>query len=150
LKVIVTGKKDQKGKFIADDPALFSVAFAPFKVGDQIDVTIEKHRTKRTTQQNAYLWGHVYKEIATAIGVRDLEEVHDIMKLKFNSEMRIVKVTQVNKSTGETRVVRKRVKVPMSTTILTPKEFGEYIESIREWAANFLSLNIQDARSAGY
>lgn len=99
-------------------------------------VRFERKSVKRSDPQNRYYWGVVIKEIA--IRLRDLgndwlsdEDVHDLMKLKFNGE----------KIAGEGGEV---LEIPKSTANLTKTQFMEYMETVRAWAADFLGICIPD------
>lgn len=91
---------------------------------------------RRSTPQNRYYWGLVIPIIQKAI--KDLgteltkEEAHEFLKSRFNlSEI-------VNHDTGEA------ISVPLSTTRLNKEQFGEYIEKIQRFAAEFLMIEIPD------
>lgn len=104
--------------------------------GKNITIKFERKGSKRSSPQNQYYWGVVIKEIS--IRLRDLghqwltdEDVHDMMKLKFNNE-------QIVSEHGEV------LELPKSTTTLTKPQFAEYVEKIRMWAADFLRIDIPD------
>lgn len=104
--------------------------------GKNVVIKFERKGSKRSSPANRYYWGVVIREIT--IRLRELghqwvndEDVHDIMKLKFNYE-RIVS------EDGEV------LELPKSTTTLTKTQFAEYVDNIRMWAAGFLSINIPD------
>lgn len=104
--------------------------------GKNITIKFERKGSKRSSPQNRYYWGIVIREIT--IRLRDLghqwltdEDVHDMMKLKFNYE-------QIVSEQGEV------LELPKSTATLTKTQFAEYVENIRMWAAGFLSLKIPD------
>jgi hypothetical protein len=106
--------------------------------GKNILIKFERKGSKRSNPQNNYYWGIVIKEIT--LRLRDLghtwmndEDTHQLMKLKFNFE-RIVS------EHGEV------LELPKSTTGLTKTQFCEYVEKIRMWAADFLSIDIPDPR----
>ena len=92
---------------------------------------------KRTSPQNRYYFGLVVPMMQK--GFEDLghelskQETHEFLKSKFNS------VTLVNHDTGET------INVPKSTTKLSKSDFGEYIEKIQRFAAEFLNIVIPEA-----
>lgn len=91
-------------------------------------------RNKRSIPQNRYYWGvcvrlvheglkHLGHEIS-------LEETHDFLKAKFNyTEI-------VNEATGEVE------RIPRSTSDLNKTDFGNYIEKIQQFGAEFLNINI--------
>ena len=83
----------------------------------------------RSIQQNRYLWGVCYKMIAFETGHSE-EEIHEIMKGMFNSEI--------------TDFRGKKIKVNKSTTSLDKLEFMEYWENIKNWASMELNIIIPD------
>lgn len=104
--------------------------------GKNIVIKFERKGSKRSSPQNRYYWGIVIREIT--IRLRDLghqwltdEDVHCMMKLKFNYE-------QIVSEHGEV------MELPKSTATLTKTQFAEYVENIRMWAAGFLAINIPD------
>ncbi len=104
--------------------------------GKNVVIKFERKGSKRSSPQNRYYWGIVIKEIT--LRLRELghqwltdEDVHDMMKLKFNYE-------QIVSEQGEV------LELPKSTTTLTKTQFAEYVDNIRQWAAGFLSINIPD------
>jgi len=104
--------------------------------GKDVAVRFERKRSRRSDPQNRYYFGIVIKEIG--IRLRDLghqwiedEDVHEMMKQKFNFE-RIVS------DHGEA------LDLPKSTASMTTTQFSEYIERVRQWAADFLEIYIPD------
>lgn len=104
--------------------------------GKDIIIKFERKGSKRSSKANRYYWGCVIKEIT--LQLRELghqwitdEDVHNMMKLKFNYE-------QVVSEQGEV------LELPKSTATLTKTQFAEYVDNIRMWAAGFLGLNIPD------
>ena len=104
--------------------------------GKDVVIKLERKGSKRSSPQNRYYWGCVIREIA--IRLHDLghqwltdEDVHDMMKLKFNHE-------QIVSEHGEV------LELPKSTTTLTKLQFAEYVDNIRMWASSFLSIDIPD------
>ncbi len=139
----ITGKR-----FQPDDRAAFFRAFEQ-PDGSRWVLTLENEKKKRSNQQNRWYWGCVVKMIGDYIG-SDAEETHELMKAKFNSEMVIVKVPYKYPKTGKIRMVKRRMRVPRSTTALSTQEFSDYCEAIRRWGAEFLALDIPDPVTAGY
>lgn len=99
-----------------------------------IVIKFERKGSKRSSPQNRYYHGVVIKEIT--LRLRELghtwindEDVHELMKLKFNYE-------QVVSEHGEV------LELPKSTATLTKTQFAEYVDKIRMWAADFLSISI--------
>lgn len=100
------------------------------------NITITRHRRPRTGQQNKYLWGVVYPlllkgliEIGYTFAI--VEEVHEFCKSVF-SQM------TVNKHTGEL------IDIPDSTKEMDTVVFATYLQIIREWANEYLHLEIPD------
>lgn len=85
--------------------------------GKKVVVEIELEKSKRSLDQNAYLWGVVYKTIADYNGDTE-NDLHEYLKRKCLPP-RFVKVC------GQ------EIKLPASTTDLNKTQFGEYIEKIR-------------------
>lgn len=104
--------------------------------GKSIEIVLKKARSKRTDLQNRYYFGCVVPIIQEALkdlGHRlDKDETHYFLREKFNYK------ELVNENTGES------VKIPQSTTALTKTEFGEYIEKIAQWSAEFLNVAIPE------
>ena len=94
--------------------------------GKTIDVTVENHRTKRSTPQNSYLWGVVYEVIARHTGYSS-DQVHDLMRYQF---LRV----EDGRTPGLYTIT--------STAKLSKDEFSTYIEEIKLWASEFLSVYI--------
>lgn len=104
--------------------------------GKNLVIKFERKGSKRSNPANRYYWGVVIHEIT--IRLRELghqwitdEDVHDMMKLKFNYE-------QIVSEHGEV------LELPKSTSTLTKSQFAEYVDKIRTWAADFLGVNIPD------
>lgn len=95
---------------------------------------VKKTRTKSTKQLGYYYAAvipiiqkavyEVYQETVTA------EEVHDLMKKKFNA------LEIVNAQTGEIEVFGR------STKKLQTWQFEEFLEKVRRWAKEFLEVDI--------
>jgi len=95
-----------------------------FKDGTKLDITIRKHKEKRSNEQNRYYWGVVVPILADFFGHDNPEDMHEDLKLKFNPmESKIDK----NKIIGGT------------TTKLSTVDFysaeDSYIERICRWSA---------------
>jgi len=101
--------------------------------GCSIELVIKK-KNRRSTQQNRYLWGVVYKEVE--IRMRELgndvdsDLVHDFFKDKFLQRELI----------GEGGEVID--KIPGSSKELNKTDFIEYVDKIILWSAETLSISI--------
>ena len=103
----------------------------------------------RTSKQNNYYWGtliYLIHQDLVAKGWRanDIDtfeydgnltkrHVHMYMRYKF------LQVDILNEQNAE--ITRTGI---ASTSELTTKQFGEYIDSVRQWAIEYLDLNIPD------
>jgi hypothetical protein len=94
--------------------------------GKRIQVTVEKIKHSRTNGQNRYLWGVCYKLIADHTGA-ETDEVHAALKFNFCPKRFIGNLV-----------------APSSTAKLDTIAFTDYIEKVRRWAAEELSINIPD------
>ena len=114
--------------------ASITKAFEQFE-GKEITITIEKKRRKRSNEQNAYLWGCVYPLVKIGFfesygEVFSIEEVHEILKMKFNS------IVLANEETGEVIIA------PKSTTKNSKFEQEQYHEQIRSFAKEWFNIHI--------
>ncbi len=117
------------GKLTADVIKSLSTAISNLD-GEIIKITIEKGKKKRSTNQNSYYWGVVVQEALSMFrefgNDVDAEEVHSYLKEHVGKLKKVVVDPQGNKET-----------VLQSTTRLSTKEFEDYLERIRAWAAGF-------------
>jgi hypothetical protein len=87
--------------------------------GKEVQVTVGAREKKRTMNQNSYLFGVVYAIIQESTGYETVDEVHEAMKFEY---------LRVNRGNGLPPTTK-------STTDLTTKKFGEYIDAIKRDAA---------------
>jgi hypothetical protein len=134
-KLSLYGSIDEAGKLSIHNRQRL-LEWARQHPGKNVVIKFERKGSKRSSPQNRYYWGCVIKEIT--LRLRDLghqwltdEDVHDMMKLKFNHE-------QIVSEEGEV------LELPKSTTTLTKTQFAEYVDNIRMWASGFLGINIPD------
>lgn len=90
----------------------------------------------RSSSQNKYLWGIVYPLLLKGLNENGydlvgVEQVHDFCKKVFSDRF-------VNKHSGEI------INIPDSTRDMDTKTFSTYIQVTREWAAEYLSIDIPD------
>lgn len=98
--------------------------------GKRVLVEVSAYSPKRSGNLNAYYWGVVLKRLSEATGYEP-EEIHEICAMKFLPP-RVVEIG------GEAHVLR------TSTAKLPTVEFQGYIEAIKRWAAQELSLYIPE------
>ena len=99
-----------------------------------VDLEIRPFEETRRGKQNRWLWGVVYKEIAKEMG-HPVDEVHDLMKLRHNSQT----VLDLN---------LQEVKVGRTTTKLTVAEFSAYIEAVMLDGAEWLGISWPEPRES--
>ena len=100
--------------------------------GKTVEITIDERKKRRSNQSNAYYWGVVIKMIADTCGYRTSEEyagIHSELKQKFLPKAG-------------------RLQIAKSTSSLNTVEFSEYIEKVRQWAAEELGIYIPDPNEA--
>lgn len=107
-----TGRVEQ-GRFRANDTSGWADVFLHFE-GREVLVSVQRKVKKRSNPQNDYLFGVVYKLIADHIG-ETTDTVHDLMKVRFNSFVKIVD--------------GRKIRIPRSTAKLTTAQFQEYWQS---------------------
>lgn len=101
----------------------------------ELEIVIERKHATRSLSQNAWYWSGVIGSISDYTGYTP-EETHEFCKAKFLPN----KITLADKQ-GE---VIEEIVIGTSTAKLNKIQFGEYIEAIRQWAAETLDLDIKD------
>ena len=108
-----------------------------FKDGTKLDITIRKHKSKRSNEQNRYYFGVVLPILADYFGHDNIEDMHEDMKLKFNP---IESKIEPGKIIGGT------------TTKLSTVDFfsaeTSYVERICRWAATEYGIYIPPPKKA--
>lgn len=116
-------------------------------------VRIEEDKISRTLRQNAYLWGVVYKYIVDndpgffasekterllkTHGLKIVDVVHEFCKSQFLPPLFVP-------------VGDGGVRLALSTAKLNRRDFNDYVEEIRRWAAFELQVFIPDPVQAGF
>lgn len=102
--------------------------------GRQIVLEVRQSR-KRSNQQNRYYWGAMLpivqqgmKELGVIVSI---EQTHELLKFRF------LKSEYVTNDGEIIQTIR-------STTELSPPEFNDYIEYIKQWSAEYLNIVIPD------
>jgi hypothetical protein len=112
------------GHWLPDDRQKWADDLAGIPDGAQVVVSVRKYHKTRSNNQNRYAHGVVFKLIADTTGY-STEEVKDMMRWQFLRE--------------EHEFLPPRCR---STTELTTIEFEEFMTNIRQWAAEFLNVQI--------
>lgn len=81
----------------------------------------------RSGEQNRTYWKCIVTALANYLEGYSTDEIHDLLKYKFLTEIRFVKNPK-NKTVEELKMTR-------STTTLTTKEFKEFMDACLRWAA---------------
>jgi hypothetical protein len=107
-------------------------------------VYIEPPRITRSGRQNSYYWAVIVHDLCDFTGSTP-EEMHYELKRMFNSEKQQKEIVV----RGETmiKVLPPKIK---STAKLSTKEFMDYCESIRRFAAEEYGLAISDPVQSGF
>lgn len=114
------------------DDAIHHLCCAEVGSNPLIEVEIRERSETRTSAQNRYLWGTVYKTLSDETGY-EKEEIHEMTKLAF-LPCKVIKIGSIVKT------------IPPSTAKLKKKPFSDYVEEIARWAAIELSIVIPDAQ----
>ena len=96
--------------------------------GKGVTVKITKRQQPRTTPQNSYLWGVVYRELSDRTGYSPDElhyEVEQLLRLRTRAD-----------ESGVRRVV--------PTSQMTVDELSDYIEAVKLWAWHTLQVHIPE------
>lgn len=87
---------------------------------DRCDKCGREFKKTRSLNQNAYMFGVVYKLLSNQLGY-SVDEIHDLMKHKFLGRILNLSETEF-------------YNIPISTTELDTKGMEDYLQQIREWA----------------
>lgn len=118
-----------------DDREDFARAMRELPAGLRLTISVEEEKDVRTAAANRYLWGVVYKWIENETG-QPKESIHAEMCEQFLRRQ----VHYVDKKTGLT--VEKWYVAGSSG--LTPREFYEFVENVRLFAAEWHGISIPD------
>lgn len=110
--------------------------------GKEFTVVFRPAIKKRSSDQNRYYWGVVLPMLASAFkeagndinpdSADDLNNLHEFMKRRFLAPRLLVD------RRGEAH------ELPPSSAALNTADFAEYTDKVRQFAAEYFSLNIPD------
>lgn len=125
----------EKNCGLFDLKAIYAI-FRAAKDGEY-KVTIKRNRRPRTAPQNSWLWGAVYPILLEGLldagwDFTSVEDVHEFFKQMFT------KRKAVNYDTGEI------IEIPSSTALMDTVSFNTYVEQLRTYAREYLSIEIPD------
>ena len=100
-------------------------------------VEVKKVRKPRSNDQNGWLWGCIYPLMLDAMvdagwEFTNTEQLHEFFKAQMTAD------EVVNRETGEI------VKFPSSTSSMSTVDFSAYCEKLREYARDYLNVEIPD------
>lgn len=98
----------------------------------RIRITIEKLKSKRSLEQNAYL--HLLFTLFTK-ALNDLGNEFSMLEVKELCKCKFATIDVINEKTGE--VIGQRIK---GTSEMNKTELSEFIESIIRWAADYFHI----------
>lgn len=116
----------REGKLFIRNRRDFDRQIAQMRDGAEVEVAVTRRRATRSPQANAYYWGVVMQALSQHTGYTP-DEMHDICKAKL-----LPKKLAIADGNGE--VVGEFV-LGGSTRSLNTNEFYEYVERVRQWAA---------------
>lgn len=101
--------------------------------GERFEVEFRRRRTKRSLEQNAWLWGPAYTTILYEYHGYDMDEQTEELKQQLHEELLrayfgVVKVPSLTGGPAIERPARRSSK-------LTTKEFSEFMEWVVRYAA---------------
>lgn len=111
-------------------PAYFDRAISTLALGEEVVVTIEKKRDKRSLAQNRSLWGPIYDQLIAGIAEAVGYDSHD----KAGKEQLHEGLLQLFGGTVIDPITKREVAKERSST-MTRERFGEFIEWIARYAA---------------
>lgn len=113
-----------EGRLTLDHRGQFNAYLTRF-AGEEVDVEVRKHRSKRSSEQNKYWHGVVVALLAERCGYTPME-MHDALKAKF--------LGQEDMSKGLIRIG--------STAKLNTLDFADLVDRVILWAAEDLGVII--------
>ena len=135
-KVTAIGIKEDGKAFRVINRVLLDAELSGLPKG-KYRLTIEKYRKNKSNPQLAWLYGQIYPLVLKGLNdagweFTSLDEVDEYCKSMFSSR------EILNRHTGEI------MDVPGLKRDMTTTEMMSYVEAIRDWASEYLSINIPD------
>lgn len=131
----------QSGRLTMQDEVSFRKHLRQFADG-LVSVTIEvtTDHAHRSLRANRYMWA-IFSAMAQQAGVSK-DDIHDLMCERFLKH----RVDLVDTKTGEVT----SQEVPRGTSHLTPAEHAEFLDSVIQFAGEWLGLDFQRDAPDGY
>lgn len=134
-ELVIASASVKGGKLYIRNRRQFDAQIAEMRDGWELELAIRRRRATRSLLQNAYYWGVVIELLSDHTGYTP-DEMHEFCKATF-----LPKRLAVADGNGE--IVGELV-LGGSTRGMNKLEFGEYMERIRQWAADMLDVLIPD------
>jgi hypothetical protein len=135
--LVVASGRIREGRLFIHNRRDFDRQLAQMPERWTLEVSVKRLAATRSHHQNAYYWGVVIDRLVQHCDHNYTpEEMHELCKARF-----IPKTLALHDGNGE--VVCEFV-MGGSTRTLNKVQFGEYVESVRRWAADALALDIPD------
>lgn len=138
MKLQYWARVDEEGKLLISNKKKFQREVLATFPGKEVTLTIERRKKRRSSEQNAYLWGVVYTHALE--GFKQLgnlglttEDIHEFFKGEF------LKGRKLKLKGGMAKDL-----IP-STRELDTMAMSDYIEQIKIFSAEMLNINIPDA-----
>lgn len=127
-------------RVVLDSPEAYQRAVRSMEPGRYI-ASLVKEESKRSNAANRYLFGIVYREISEYTG-QSKDDIHDEMCARFTTKV----INYTNPATGE--IVE--MEVVGRTSGMKVREFHEFVEKVKLFAAEFFGLTFEDAPDEFY
>ena len=128
LAYIKNGKVTYQNKELFDDHMLSYE-------GRTVVITVGEQRKRRSLNLNSYYWAVVVKLLSEETGY-DKDEMHEVLKSMFLRTRYQIKGVWVDGT--------------KSTTKLSNKEMGEFIEEVKRFASTTLGVYVPDPNEVDY
>lgn len=135
VDLVVATAQAKDGRLFIRNRRAFDLGISKLPDTWELEVTVKRLRATRSLLQNAYYWGVVVQMLSEHTGYTP-EEIHDFLKMKF-----IPKRLAVCDGNG---VIADEFVLGGSTREMNTLDFGEYMEAVRQWAAEALDVVIPD------
>jgi hypothetical protein len=129
----------KRGKLFIAHRRLFDQQVAQLDERWQLEVIVKRLRATRSIQSNRYYFGVVLATLSAFTGYT-VDELHDLMKMKF-----IPKSLALCDGNGE---VQGEYVLGGSTRQMNTVDFSNYINQVKQFAAEKLDCYIPDADEA--
>lgn len=134
-ELVVATATVKSGRLVIRNRRAFDASVSGLRDGWEVELTVKRLRATRSLEQNAYYWGVVVQMLSEHTGYTP-EDIHELLKAKF-----IPKRLAVCDGNG---VIQGEFVLAGSTRSMNKLEFGEYMDSVRQWAADALDVVIPD------